>query len=282
MLSALIVTVAYNPPESIIQNLEIDFYPHMVVDNSEQETIWLRDYCAEHHHVYQWLGDNLGIAKALNVGAEYAIENGFDYIVTMDQDSELTIDILIRLSNYILSYKNIKQVALFSPRHINPSDTYILRTSEVENDIFVMTSGNFVNLRIWGLVGMYDEKLFIDMVDFDFNARAILLGYKVLTVNTIEMNQFVGNNATTKWIGKYGFDVWHHNKIRKYYQARNYNYIYSKYCNFIPEVNLIKKIIRKMPIGILLFESNKVEKIYYYFLGVFDFWRGKFGRMSNK
>lgn len=52
--------------------------------------------------------------------------------------------------------------------------------------------------------------------------------------------------------------------------------------SIIPALNLIKKVIRKMPVGILLFETNKIEKIGYYFLGVFDFLSGKFGRINNK
>ena len=216
MLSALIVTVAYNPPESIIQNLEIDFYPHMVVDNSEQETIWLRDYCAEHNHVYQWLGENLGIAKALNVGAEYAIENGFDYIVTMDQDSRLINLLLKQLSDYIANYTSKNNVAIFSPRHINEGVDLHQIKAEVTNDFYAMSSGNFLNLSIWKQIGKFNEQLFIDMVDVEYYVRALIAGYQVLTVQRITMLHHMGHNSHIRWVGKYGFDVWNHSIVRKY------------------------------------------------------------------
>lgn len=50
--------------------------------------------------------------------------------------------------------------------------------------------------------------------------------------------------------------------------------------SIIPDLNLIKKIISKMPIGIILFESNKLSKLLYYVLGVIDYYRRKFGKFG--
>lgn len=280
MVKILIVTIAYNPTSEIMNILDIIGFPHLVIDNSDIENLWLKILCLESGHDYLRLGENKGVAVALNKGAEFAIEQGYDYIVTMDQDSKLTEEVLLQMIDFINHYKDIGNVAIFSPRHINPSDKYVKRREEYLNDIFTMTSGNFLNLQIWQKLKGFNDKLFIDLVDFDYNARAILAGYKILTINTIEMLQYVGENATTKWVGKYGFDVWHHGKIRKYYQARNYNYIYKQYKNRLPEVKLLKKIIRKMPIGIILFENNKLPKLLYYLLGVIDYYRGKFGKFN--
>lgn len=279
-MKVLIVTVAYNPTIEITNILNIENFSHLVIDNSDIENLWLRNFCIERNYHYLPLGGNKGIAEALNKGAEFAIKLGCDYIITMDQDSKLTKYILQQMINFINGYVDTTKVAIFSPRHINPSDKYIKHSEEYSNDIFTMTSGNFLNLKIWESLKGFNSKLFIDLVDFDYNARAILAGFKVLTINTIEMHQYVGENATTKWIGKYGFDVWHHGKIRKYYQARNYNYIYKQYKNQLPEAKLLKKIIRKMPISIIFFEKNKLSKLLYYFLGVVDYYRGKLGKFN--
>lgn len=279
MLKALIVTVAYNPPTSLLDNLQVDYYPHMVVDNSEQETIWLKNYCAEHNHVYQWLGDNLGIAKALNVGAEYAIENGFDYIVTMDQDSRLINLLLKQLSDYIANYTSKNNVAIFSPRHINEGVDLHQIKAEVTNDFYAMSSGNFLNLSIWKQIGKFNEQLFIDMVDVEYYVRALIAGYQVLTVQRITMLHHMGHNSHIRWVGKYGFDVWNHSKIRKYYQARNFWYVYNKYHQKLPQLIFIKKMIRKMPISIFLFEKDKLSKLYYYLRGYIDYLRGKLGKI---
>lgn len=279
MLKALVVTVTYNPPRNLINNLAVNYYPHMVVDNSELETIWLKDFCIENGHVYQWLGDNLGIATALNVGAEYAIQHGFDYIVTMDQDSKLIYSLLEQLTDYIVNYISQDTVAVFSPRHINEGPDLHNIVKEVTNDFYAMSSGNFLNLQIWAKIGKFNEQLFIDMVDVEYYVRALIAGYKVLTIQHITILHQMGHNSHIRWVGKYGFDVWNHNKVRKYYQARNFWYIYKKYHQQLPELIFIKKMIRKMPFSIILFEDDKLAKIYYYFRGYIDYLRGKLGKI---
>lgn len=279
MVSALIVTIAYNPPQSVINNLEIDYYRHMIVDNSEIETIWLKEYCAENNHIYQWLGDNFGIAKALNVGAKYALSCGYDYIVTMDQDSELSTDILARMCDAIEMYEDKAHVAIFSPRHINDGvDLHIIK-SDITNDFYTMSSGNFLNLDLWYKLNKFDEKLFIDMVDVDYYVRAIIANYQVITFQQITMQHRMGDHSHIRWVGKYGFDVWNHSKVRKYYQARNFWYVYNKYHTQLPELIFIKKMIRKMPISIILFENDKINKLYYFLRGYVDYVRGKFGKI---
>ncbi len=278
-LNALIVTVTYNPEQSVLDNLKTNYYPHLIVDNSEIQAKWLKEYCNEYNIDYIWLNGNLGIAKALNIGAQYAVEKEFDYIVTMDQDSELTDQLLLDMTNYISQSQNREQVAVFSPRHVNSGIEIQPAEEEVTNDFYSMSSGNFVNLHIWGILGGFDEKLFIDMVDVDYYVRALISNYQVLTIQRIFMTHGMGTNLQNKKFFKYRFDVWNHNKMRKYYQARNFLYVYNKYYKHFPELSFFKKIILKIPISIILFESNKFLKLYYYVRGCIDFKRGKFGKI---
>lgn len=280
MLNVLIVTVAYNPPTTILKNLEVDYYPHLVIDNSEQETVWLKEYCLLHNHIYQWMGGNVGIAKALNVGAEYAIDNDYEYIVTMDQDSKLTNVLLDKMGQAIENYNMISVVAVFSPRHVDSYNTSNVTQSETTNNFFAMSSGNFLNLSIWHKLGGFNEELFIDMVDVEYYVRALINNYQVITFQKIGISHSIGNESCIHWVGKYGFDVWNHGKIRKYYQARNFWYVYKKYHQQMPELIFIKKIIRKMPISIILFEKNKLGKLYYYLRGYIDYLRGKLGKID--
>lgn len=285
MLQVLIVTVAYNPPKSLISNLAVDYYPHMIVDNSEQETIWLKEYCSENGHVYRWLGDNLGIAKALNLGAKYALSQGFAYIVTMDQDSKLTNDILVNMDAKIFNFNHKNNVAIFSPRYrvLGLNDNEQLKPHQYTEDItLLMTSGNWVNLDIWNDLGGFNDDLFIDGVDVEYYLRSKLSNYRVIAFLDIFLEHALGSRAKCYWIGKYGFDVWNHSAIRKYYIARNYAYITSKYLNRFSEVGIYKKIIIKMPISIILFEDDKYRKLWYFFLGYLDFLRGRYGKFKQK
>ena len=278
-LNALIVTVTYNPDQSVLDNLKTSYYPHLIVDNSEKPPQWLKEYCNEYNIDYIWLNGNFGIAKALNIGAQYAINKEFDYIVTMDQDSELTDELLLDMTNYISQSQNEEQVAVFSPRHVNSGAEFQAAKEDVTNDFYSMSSGNFVNLSIWRILGGFDEKLFIDMVDVDYYVRALISNYQVLTIQRIFMMHQMGTNLQNKKFFKYRFDVWNHNNVRKYYQARNFLYVYNKYYKQLPELSFFKKIILKTPISIILFESNKFSKLYCYVRGCIDFKRGKFGKI---
>lgn len=279
-MKVLIVTVVYNPDyETVIDNMKVDTYPHFIIDNSESETYWLKEYCNNKGFKYQWLGGNLGIAKAYNIGAEHAIECSFDYIVTMDQDTVLTADILVRMSDWIKQYEDKERVAIFSPSHSNNLERNNVRL-EVTNSINSVSSGNFVNLDVWRRIKGFDEDLFIDMVDIDYYAKSIVNGYKVLTIHNITLLHSVGIKSCTKWIGRYGFDVYNHNKVRKYYQARNFPYVYKKYCKLIPDIVFVKKMILKMPIVIILFEDNKFMKLYFFIRGYIDYRLGRFGKIN--
>ena len=84
------VVVFYNPSDDNISN--IDAYKGVVdkvyvVDNSDDDIVRLKD---DKVIKYIKLGKNLGIAKALNIGAENAINDGFKWLLTMDQDSKIT------------------------------------------------------------------------------------------------------------------------------------------------------------------------------------------------
>lgn len=276
MLKALIVTVAYNPTKSVMQNLEIDYYPHLVVDNSECETIWLKEYCQLVGHFYQWMGDNLGIAKALNVGAEYAMNHGYDYIVTMDQDSCLTESLLFNMAEKINNFRDMDKVAIFSPKHVlyalqfeNPR-----QNNYSENIAITMTSGNWVNLKLWQDLGGFNESLFIDGVDMEYYLRAKISNYKVITFLNIFLKHNLGNSLRNYKVFHYQFDVSNHSAIRRYYMVRNYLFIIFKYRSYfekIPELKIYCRVLVKLPIIVLLFESEKYIKLKYMVLGCIDF-----------
>ena len=93
--TALLV-VLFEPDETIEQRLQSaarQFTRTFIIDNSN-------DYTYEPGAIsgssvqYHRMGKNYGLATALNVGCKIALENGFDWVVTMDQDTWLREDYL--------------------------------------------------------------------------------------------------------------------------------------------------------------------------------------------
>ena len=275
----LISIIVYNPERNILDNIAriISSNNILIVDNSDSEVSWLKELCIVHNLQYNYQCGNVGIASALNVAADYAITNGYTYLVSIDQDSNITQVIINEL--FAIAEKFDNNVATISPLHINEKVTIATPDEDFTDSIFGLQSANIINLAIWQKLHGFDESLFIDMVDTDYYIRAKLAGYKCITCNNIPMVHQVGSDVKEfKIFGKY-IRAFNHSHIRKYYQARNFTYIYFKYRKRFPEVIYFMKIILTMPLTIIMFESNKVKKLKYYTKGLIDMCFNKMGKL---
>lgn len=123
------VVVLYNPDESVLQNIET--YIHaldtlFIVDNSslthDTSTKLLKYGNVQMIHS----GENIGIAKALNLALNYADKLDYRWLLTLDQDTSFnTCDIDVFLESfYTLRDENM---ALISPLH---NKKFILENTE--------------------------------------------------------------------------------------------------------------------------------------------------------
>jgi rhamnosyltransferase len=89
-MKTLAAIVLFNPEiERLNQNIEAIFNQVddvVLIDNGSSNLNEVKKNVT--HQVHYVVNEkNVGIAKALNEGFEYAIENGFDWVLTLDQDS---------------------------------------------------------------------------------------------------------------------------------------------------------------------------------------------------
>ena len=273
----LIVVVTYNPKMELLKANIIPRYYYLIIDNSEIPFNFGTLNSNKNIRII-FNNENLGMAKALNIGAEYALLNGYKWIITMDQDSCLTQNTINRMFDYITNSKEKDGIAVLSPRHILQNGLKIKlqdESKEYSESINTMTSGNFVNLEIWKKVKRFNEKLFIDMVDMDYYCKCIVNGYKVIILNNVYMQHKLGNLQRKKLLGK-TFKVMNHDHIRKYYQFRNGFYVYFKYRKQVLEIKYVPKFLIGTLLTTILFEKQKTKKLWYIFKGVVDFFRKKF------
>lgn len=146
--------------------------------------------------------------------------------------------------------------------------------NEYSEGISTMTSGNLLNLKIWQTMGGFIADLFIDIVDVDYYCRAVLNRFRVITINPLYMQHQLGDMKKYRVLGK---SIAVNNHIRKYYQIRNWLYVYFKYKNVIPEVEIVRNFLLSLFI-VLLFEANRLKKLYYMLLGIVDYIRGRYGK----
>lgn len=224
------VVVWYNPKKEYLENIKSYLYKLdelYIIDNSNNTNLELVKTLGE-GITYLPLLCNKGIAYALNIALEKAIEKNYNYLLTMDQDSKFLND---SFSDYISFVENDKEekIALYSPLHI--IDKVKLKAIDIENKENIEyserenASGNILNLKYVKDIGKFNEDFFIDEVDIEYCYRIIEKGYKIKKLNFIPLKHSLGNYKKYKIGGK----VTHHNYIRRYYIVRNKLYMRELY-----------------------------------------------------
>ena len=273
------VVVFYNPSDDNISNLN-NFKDSVdviyVVDNSEDDIIRIKD---DKKIKYIKLNENVGIAKALNIGANLAIENGYKWLLTLDQDSMITNDIINKMKKFIENNNHLN-IGLVSPYHDIKANEELLDV-ECEEMLEVMTSGNIINLDAYQKIGGFKDWLFIDCVDTEYGMNLNKNGFKVLRLNRIYMIHNLGNLEVHKLFGK-DYPCYNHSPLRRYYMVRNTLYInsmykdlYRDYCNHL--IRIQKGQVKR----ILAFEKKKYNKLKMMYKGYKDFKKGKKGKLVD-
>ncbi len=200
------------------------------------------------------LKENKGIAYALNCACLKAIEFGYEYILTLDQDSVCMDDLI---SNYITYLKpEIGQIGCVIKDRNEMKVNNIDNVSEVD---WMITSGSLVNLMVWKKIGGYDDELFIDLVDTDFGLTIIENGYKNIIIPYVGLLHEIGHiSKNIKIFGK-SHPVYNHSSFRRYYICRNSIIVAKKH----KKLNVYKsylKVIGRI-IFIFIFEKEKFKKL---------------------
>ncbi|KFI47467.1 glycosyltransferase family 2 protein [Bifidobacterium boum] len=285
MISAGIVT--YNPDlvrlreniESVKNQVEKIF----IVDNASKNIQDIRSLSSEFHITLYDFSENRGIAAALNKLVELSRDEGYGWMLLLDQDSVSTKGMVEKLSRHI-----DMNVGIVSPNILDRNKEY--KTKDYENKEVtriktaarksVITSGSLTNLHAWDKVGGFDENMFIDYVDYDFNERLLLNDYKILKVNAAELIHECGSAKRT-WLwtprkesnGQWRLERFYsfgHSPKRCYYKARNRIYYSRKY--WFDVWNKFEGIYQILPQVLLtiLFEDRKSEKLAAFCRGIRD------------
>lgn len=186
------------------------------------------------------LKENIGLAKALNVGIEMALADGMDFIVFSDQDSqpaENMVDGL--LSAYLELEKRGIRVGAIGPlvtdlhtSHTIPFQVNIpgkffyrhgIPTDDVPHveTLTLITSGTLVPTHVLRDVGGMREDFFIDQVDIEWCHRARAKGYRLFGTSWARLYQRMGENRLSVWFFGWRFEN-NYKPLRIYYRLRNF------------------------------------------------------------
>lgn len=260
----------------------------IIVDNrSNQETISIIKKLSENQNTISIFNkENLGIASALNIGIKRALDEGFQWILTMDNDSIATNDMIKDMLEHYSNFNKEDKVVGIFPTYIDlgynnqNSEEDDIRSNEYKFVNAEITSGNLLKSDIFKKVGFFDEKLFIDMVDYEFCFRIRSNGYKLVKVGSAILYHNLGNTKVKTILGKKIYCT-HHNFVRRYYITRNRFYTWNKYKEFnFYEIKKDKKAFLKELLKIIVLEDQKVKKIKMIFKGFKDYKNNIYGKIN--
>lgn len=269
----------YNPDPVFIDNIRCyadDVDAIYVIDNSDVVQPDINDLLAALPKVIHIRNPgNLGIATALNIGLGQAISAGFDFALTMDQDSSAEPGMVKAMLDCLGAFDR-NTVGIVSPYYQlgDASTPSPLECQEVE---VAMASGNLLNLDAFRDVGMFRDDYFIDYVDHEYCLRLRQNGYKILRANRAVLKHRLGAMTWHYLLWK-KIKVGNHPPLRRYYAFRNRFHLHKQYRKDFPVYfrYFYRNIIQEL-IGVFLFEQQKTAKLTMMWRGFCDYRRGVFG-----
>jgi rhamnosyltransferase len=180
---------------------------------------------------------------------------------------------------YLASNRTAK-IGILSPRHIlltAPNAAQDLQRSNQEIDVLTtMTSGNLVNLKAYQDVGPFDDRLFIDVVDHDFNLRLKASGYRIIELTNLPLIHRLG---TQKKVPLTRLTFVSHSPIRNYYLIRNSLLVARANSRFFPSYWLTAILTITIEIiKVALVENQRALRVKLAFQGL---WHGLLGRSGK-
>jgi rhamnosyltransferase len=304
MKQSLALIITYNPPSGFEHHLEqlfVEFERLILVDNGSSPAAqkMLQDQVELRRDALVLLLNptNLGVAAALNQGFAWAIQRGFDFIVTLDQDSLPAPGMNETLLNSFEHHPNRRKLAVLAPtiveellphpaRYIRSKAHFLFERvtcekSFLRNVSFAITSGSLYNLTYYQDIGPFRDDFFIDYVDTEYCLRAIARGYEISIACDARLIHHLGKRQKKHFLGREQYPTFHA-PFRWYYISRNRVPMLRIYAFHLPhwffyEIAITLTSFTRM----MLFETQRTTKIRAFLIGTLDGLLGKMGEMPE-
>lgn len=243
------VIVTFNPHrahlKALLTSLGTQSFKVVIVDNTESiedsitQNVVESGVGGDKFHIIR-LGENTGIAKALNVGIQWALDQGADFVLLSDQDSLPADDMVSNLLRaYVALFHQGLRVGAIGPTFtdLHTALTYPFQ-AQLPGRFFyghkaptvdephvealtLITSGVLIPADVIRDVGPMREDFFIDQVDIEWCHRARWKGYHLFGSGWAKMYQRMGEARLRVWYLGWRYES-AYGPIRVYYRLRNF------------------------------------------------------------
>ena len=278
------VVVLYHPSETVLANVgsyrsQVDAV--IAVDNSENADTYIAAQLESRGATYVPMGGNRGIAAALNEGCRRARDLGFDWVLTLDQDSTVTPGMVLNLSECVEPEQpSAGDIAIVAPVWQQVGGLPVATDCGCADLEVAMTSGSLTRLSALEELGGFREDLFIDRVDNEFCLRARRHGWRIVQRKDAVLLHRMGDLRQVTfpvrcWVSDYS-------PLRRYYMVRNLLEVRREFGHEFPRVMALERAYwwREL-VKIMLAEPRRLEKAKMMLRGWLDYRLRRFGRYED-
>jgi rhamnosyltransferase len=232
------------------------------------------------------LGENLGIARAQNIGVQVLREKKVKFVFFLDQDSDLCDgffynmldewsriserDATIGLLSPVIQDRTYHNISV--PRAIR--DGQVVKLSEPVTQfpvaqVMPISSGILTTVEIFDHAGGIDDALFIDWVDFQLDFNVMAAGYQTYYTNVAVIEHSIGKKQAHRFLNKKIYPT-SHPLFREYYFTRNALIVGRQFSTLIP--GLMKFVWRSIGIKYIFafYEKNTIKRLVQLTKGIHD------------
>ncbi len=242
------------------------------------------------------MSSNTGGAGGFHEGMKQAYSAGFDWLWIMDDDAEPYDDALERMepgfkaadaggvANLVLGHDHLPQIEHRGWLHLNSSKLRAHRTLEgadLQADLAI-SFASFVGLAVHRSsierVGLPMRELFIKGDDLEYCIRLAALGPLILVPGSKVLHKDgAGAGYERRRRLWYASDRIPLEKLRPaYFGLRNLIWIRRKYCGNSVALLFASRQYVRMIAGIVLFDSDRLVRVRFFWNAIADGWRGVF------
>ncbi len=291
MKSFGLIFVLYNPSKKFLDNLveaRTACAKVIAVDNSPEANVRLHERLAGQGIQVIFNRNQGGLAGAYNRGAELLLAQACDVIFLMDQDSDIEktffIDMMeaadrlgtdaFLIGPKIFEIKRQRYMPVIPPGKYFPKPIRIdERAAGLFSTMCIISSGSAISAAAYRKLGAFREDYFIEYIDVEYSLRAISQNVPVYLNAAVTLRQSNGNVVQRGKLFSTRHVAW-----RRYYIARNMVHCLRLYRSICGMHWLSGWMAMHQALTVLLFDSQKLEKVTAIACGYLD---GLFGRLGT-
>jgi len=167
---------------------------------------------------------NVGLSAALNSGVAIARHKGFNWMLTLDDDTLVSPTMIERLLMKTRQLDDGRPVGLAGMSWTEAGSTK--PATELPNDPSwadkrgIITSGSLFSIATYDAIGPFREDYIIGAIDYEYCMRARAKGFRIVKFTEIGFEHRLGRPSIHR-LGPLAFKTYNYSALRYYYGFRN-------------------------------------------------------------